>query len=293
MIDYINFIVVGIVNGGLYSLLALGLTLIFGVMRFINVAHGEMLTLGAYASIMWGLFVSTSPLGTLPAALVFVLLAGLVVAIVILSPISREGRFNAQQALVLTLGLSLFLSNGVQAVFGADYQQVPGLFATWALHIGDLTLEGQRLIILLGSAIISTVLMVFLRYTLPGLAIRATAQNPEAALASGIDIRRTQRLTFALGSALAGAAGALIAPIVYAFPAMGFPFTIKAFIVVIMGGLGSIWGALLAGYILGVTESLAVIWMPTGYDAMVGPLMMLLILILRPSGILGRMAERA
>jgi branched-chain amino acid transport system permease protein len=292
VIHVVNFTLAGIMNGALYALLAVGLNLIFGVMRFINVAHGDMLTLGAYASILWALLAHPSPAGAVTTAVVTVLLAGVAVERALIAPIARDGRLDERRALVLTLGFSMFLSNLILAVFGAEYRSVPGGLASGALHLGDLTLEGQRLVVLAGSLILSALLMGFLRFTLIGLAIRATAQNAEAALSSGIDIRRIRTLSFAIGSALAAAAGALIAPITYAFPAMGFPFTLKAFIVVVVGGLGNIWGGLLTGYLLGVAESLAVLWMPTGYNAIIGPAMMLLVLILRPIGIFGRKMQR-
>lgn len=292
MIHIINFIVAGVMGGAIYALVGVGLNLIFGVMRFVYVANGEMLALGAYASFVWGVLVSPDPVWSVLIALVVGLIVGVTLERSVISAIAREGRFNDQQALVLTLGLSMLLSNLILAVFGADYRR-PGALASWALHIGDLTLEGQRLVALVASFLLSTLLMVFLHFTRIGLAVRATAQNPDAALASGIDVRRVMTLTFALGSALAAAAGALVAPITYAFPAMGFPFTIKALTVIIMGGLGNLWGALASGYLLGVAESLSVLWLPTGYNALVGPLLMVLVLMLRPGGIFGRRASRA
>jgi branched-chain amino acid transport system permease protein len=154
-------------------------------------------------------------------------------------------------------------------------------------------LEGQRLVILAGSIVLAAALMLFLRFTLVGLAIRAVGENPAAAQANGISVPRIRLITFALGSELAGAAGALITPVTYAFPAMGFNYTLYAFITIIIGGLGSVWGAVLAGFLLGIAESLSVIWLTTGYNAIVGPGLMLLMLLLRPQGLLGRRLARA
>lgn len=126
-----------------------------------------------------------------------------------------------------------------------------------------------------------------------GLRLRAVGENPEAAQACGISVRRIHLLTFALGSALAGISGALITPATYAMPAMGFNYTLYAFSVVIIGGLGSTWGAVLAGFLLGIAESISVIWLPSGYNAIVGPVLMLVVLILRPQGLLGRITARA
>jgi branched-chain amino acid transport system permease protein len=154
-------------------------------------------------------------------------------------------------------------------------------------------LERQRLVILGGSIILAAALMLFLRFTLVGVAIRAVGENPDAAQANGVSVARIHLLTFAIGSALAGAAGALISPVTYAFPAMGFNYTLYAFMTIIIGGLGSVWGAVLAGFLLGIAESVSVMWLASGYNALVGPALMLLMLVLRPQGLLGRGLVRA
>jgi branched-chain amino acid transport system permease protein len=293
IVDILTFIVLGIMTGGVYALLGLSLNLIFGVMRVINVAHGEMLTLGAYTAVLLGAVGIGGVALPVVAAILLVTFAGLVIARVLLRPLTIDGRVHEQRGMVMSLGLSLFLSNAVLAAFGPDYQRVPGVMARGAVEIGDLVLEGQRLVILAGSMVLATALMLFLRFTLVGLAIRAVGENPEAAQANGISVPRIHLITFALGSALAGAAGALITPVTYAFPAMGFTYTLYAFITIIIGGLGSVWGAVLAGFLLGIAESLSVIWLTTGYNAIVGPGLMLLMLLLRPQGLLGRRLARA
>jgi branched-chain amino acid transport system permease protein len=293
LLDLGYFAALGIMTGGLYGLLGLGLNLIFGVMRVINVSHGEMLTLGAYSAIVLGMTPAKSPWFAVAAAVVVVTVAGFLVARLLLRPITVEGRVHEQRGLVLTLGLSFVVANLILAVFGPDYQKVPGQLAEGAYTIGDLVLEKQRLAILLASVVIATALMLFLKYTLTGRAVRAVGENPEAAQACGISVRRIHLLTFSLGSALAGVSGALITPATYAMPAMGFNYTLYAFSVVIIGGLGSMWGALFAGFLLGVAESVSVLWLPSGYNAIVGPVLMLAMLIFRPQGLLGRLTVRA
>lgn len=293
ILDLVYFAVLGIMTGGLYGLLGLGLNLIFGVMRVINVSHGEMLTLGAYTAVVLGLTAIQSPWAAIVAGVVLVTLVGLAIARLLLRPITIDGRVHEQRGMVLTLGLSMVLSNLVLLVFGPDYQKVPGRLAEGALELGDLVLEKQRLVILAASLLFAALLMLFLRFTVTGLAVRAVGENPEAAQASGISVRRIHLLTFALGSALAGAGGALITPATYAFPAMGLGFTLYGFAVVIIGGLGSVWGAILAGFLLGIVESLSVLWLPSGYNAIVGPALMLFTLILRPQGLLGAKSGRA
>lgn len=293
ILDLVYFAALGIMTGGLYGLLGLGLNLIFGVMRVINVSHGEMLTLGAYTAIVLGLTAIQSPWAAILAGVLLVTLVGLTIARLLLRPITIDGRVHEQRGMVLSLGLSLVLSNLVLLVFGPDYQKVPGRLAEGAIELGDLVLEKQRLVILAASLVFAALLMLFLRFTVTGLAVRAVGENPEAAQASGISVRKIHLLTFALGSALAGAGGALITPATYAFPAMGLGYTLYAFAVVIIGGLGSVWGAILAGFLLGIVESLSVIWLPSGYNAIVGPALMLFTLILRPQGLLGAKSGRA
>jgi len=283
----LSYVLAGVITGGLYALLAIGLNLIFGVLRFINVAHGDMLTVGAFSAILAGWIVSGQIYATVPFAFIVVSLLGVVIARLCIARLARDGEFDEQRGLVLTLGLSMFVGSLILAIFGPRYQSVPGLSPLPNFQFAGVTFEGQRLLILVGSLTLTAALFAFLRYSLTGMAIRATAENPTAAQANGIHIRRMQTITFALGSAFAGAAGALVAPITYAFPAMGFPYTIYAFIVVVIGGLGSLWGALVAGYLLGVAESLSVLILPPGYNAAIGPLLMLTVLILRPQGLFG------
>jgi branched-chain amino acid transport system permease protein len=293
ILDIINFVALGIMTGSIYALLGLSLNLVFGVLRVINVAHGEMLTLGAYTAVLLAGVQFGGPLLPILAALLAVTFVGLIIARVLLRPLTTDGRIHEQRGMVMSLGLSLFLSNVVLALFGPDYQRVPGLIAGGVLEIGDLVLEGQRLVILAGTMMMATALMLFLRFTLLGLAIRAVGENPEAAQANGISVPMIHLITFALGSALAGGAGALITPVTYAYPAMGFNYTLYAFMTVIIGGLGQVWGAVLAGFLLGIAESLSVMVLPTGFNAVVGPALMLVALVFRPQGLLGRKLVRA
>ncbi len=293
LLDLVYFAALGVMTGGLYGLLGLGLNLIFGVMRVINVSHGEMLTLGAYTAIVMGLGGVTSPWAAIVAAVMVVTLIGFLIARYLLQPLTVESRIDEQRGMVLSLGLSLVLANLVLAIFGPEYQRVPGKLAEGSIVLGDLIIEKQRLIILIASLVLAAALMAFLRFTLTGKAIRAVGENPEAAQASGISVRKIHLLTFSIGSALAGAAGALITPATYAFPAMGLNYTLYAFSVVIIGGLGSVWGAIFAGFLLGIVESLSVIWLPSGYNTIVGPVLMLFTLIIRPQGLLGVKPGRA
>lgn len=293
MIDILYYIILGVMTGSLYGLLGFGMNVVFGVMRFVNLSHGDLLTIGAYAAVITAAAGFQSPWLGMAVGVFSVSILGLVIARTLLAPITVDGRVQEQRGLVMTLGLSLVIPNVILEVYGPDYQRVPGQFMSGLVEFGDLIIEKQRLAVFVGSLLIATLLTAFLRLTRLGRAIRAVGENPEAAQASGINVRNIHLLTFSLGAMLAGAAGALVTPVTYAFPAMGLNYTLYAISVVIIGGLGSIWGAMMAGLLLGIFESLSVIWMPSGFNALVAPLLMLLTLILRPQGLLGRKAGRA
>jgi len=293
MDDILYFVLLGLLTGSLYSLLGLGMNVIFGVLRLVNISHGDMLTVGAYIGVALVLANVNSPWINIAVAVAGVALLGLIIARILFAPITTAGRVDEQRGMVVTLGLSLVIPNLILQFFGPDYQRVPGQFMTGAVRIGDLPVDKQRMAIFIGSVLLAGGTMLFLQFTRLGRAIRAVGENPEAAQASGISVRRIHLLTFAFGAALAGAAGALVTPVTYAFPAMGLGYTLYAIAVVIIGGLGSIWGAMIAGLILGVAESLSVMWVASGYNALVAPVLMLLILIFRPQGLFGQKPGRA
>lgn len=285
---FLNLILAGIFTGGLYALLAIGQTLIFGVLRFINVAHGDMLTVGAFAAIAAGMALSGQAVVTVPFALLAAAIIGIGVASVAILRLSKNGEIDPDRGIVFSLGLSMVIGSVILTAFGPLYRAVPAAHPLPTFQVLDVTVEGQRLLVLVGSVVLTVLLFLFLRFTLTGKAIRATAENAPAAQANGINITKMQIISFALGSGLAGAAGALVGPITYAFPAMGFSYTIYAFIVVVIGGLGSLWGALAAAYLLGIAESLSVVLLPSGFNAAVGPLMMVAVMLFRPQGLFGR-----
>jgi branched-chain amino acid transport system permease protein len=251
-----------------------------------------MLTVGAYVGVALALAGLRSPWISMAVGVGAVAILGLLIARILISPITTQGRVDEQRGMVITLGLSLVLPNLILEIFGPDYQRVPGKFMSGSVMIGALPVDKQRLAIFIGSILLAGGLMLFLRLTRLGRAIRAVGENPEAAQASGISVRRIHLLTFTLGAALAGAAGALVMPVTYAFPAMGLGYTLYSISVVIIGGLGSVRGALIAGLMLGVAESLSVLWVASGYNALVAPVLMLLTLILRPQGLFGQKPGR-
>ncbi len=289
----LEFLVQGIVLGGLYALFAVGLTLIFGVLDVINVAHGEFFAVGGYlvfAAVVWlGL---PAPAGIVAAG-VGAFALGLLVYPLLLAPLRRRLGRRPQGALllVLTLGLSTFLQATMLAVAGGDYRQVPP-HVRGILDLAVTAVSYQRLLVLGVATALLGGLFVFLRLHRQGLALRAVAQDPDAAQAMGIDLGRIFALTLALGVGLAGVGGALMAPLFTVYPAVGFPLTIKAFAITILGGMGNLVGALLASLVIGVVESLAVMVIPSQWQNLIAFAVMIGVLLVRPQGLLGRAVTR-
>ena len=263
------------------------------MLEVINVAHGEFFTVGGY------LLFAAVILLRLPGAAGVVMagagafLLGLAVYPLLIAPLRRRlGRRPAGSLyLVLTLGLSTFMQSSLLAVAGGDYRQVPPL-VRGILEIGPTGVSYQRILVVSVAAALLASLFAFLRWNRLGLAVRAVAQNPEAAQAMGIHLDRIFSLTIALGVGLAGVGGALMAPLFNVYPAVGFPLTIKAFAITILGGMGNLAGALIASLVIGVTESLVVMVVPSQWQNGVAFAVMIAVLLLRPQGLLGRPAAR-
>jgi branched-chain amino acid transport system permease protein len=272
----------GILLGGVYALVAGGLTLIFGVMRVINLAHGELLMLGAYTTF-W-LFVR-SGLDPLLSLLVSVPLLFLIGAAVQRYLVGRVVRRPLLISLLLTFGLSLFLTGLAQQLWTNDYRSVP--YLSGSLPLAGLAVSRTRLVAFAVALVLTGAAYAFLRWGRWGRALRATSQNADAALACGVDVDRARLIAFALGAALAGAAGTLAAFMYSVFPEMGHTFMLKAFAVIVLGGMGSFAGAFLAALLLGLVEAFAAFWTTTQIAEALIYLLLVLALLLRPNGLFG------
>jgi branched-chain amino acid transport system permease protein len=275
-------IINGLVNGMSYVLIATGLTLVFGVLRIINFAHGEFYMLGAYLT-----YYAVSLAGVdyaVAAALATILVAGLGILAnrVFFWPLRREHEFTI---LLSSLGLALLLSNGGEFLFGADPKYVASPFADETMELGPIVVTEQRLLIFLAASVVLAVVYGFIRYTMLGKMMQATAQNPEGAALTGINIAWVHSYTFALACGLAALAGALVGPTAMIFPTVGNWAVLKGFIVVIMGGLGSVAGALVGGLLLGVIESLGGGYISLGFMEAIGYAMIIIVLLWRPDGL--------
>ena len=280
-------LVFGLLVGALYGLVALGLSLVFGVTKFLNVAHGELLMFGGYASFWAFSLLDLDPFLTIPITIVFLFLIGALLYKFIFSrTVKLPEETKIKNTLLVAFGLSVILQNLALRFWTADDRGMTADYASVSFTIMDIRFPLVRLISL-GVAILFLVgLQIFLRKTFTGKAIRATVQNWEAASLMGIDIHKVYLLSFALGASLAGVAGTLVAVNYSIQPAMGLGWTMKALIVMVLGGLGNIPGTFIGGLILGVTESATSFFISSNYREVAGLVLFLLVLILRAQGII-------
>jgi branched-chain amino acid transport system permease protein len=275
----------GLLTGALYALIGMGLALIFGVMRIVNFAHGAFLMLGMYATwVFFDKFNINPYLGFIPAG-VLLFAFGWLVYLGLIRPIRNRSDF---MQILMTTGISLILVDGIQLKFGADYHQTNIELVNKTLRFGHFTLNAASLLsfAIAGALIIG--LQQFVVRSRTGQALRAIAQNSAVAPLMGINVTRIQGISFALGIMMAGIAGALLLPALYLFPSVGEDYTLKAFVIVVLGGMGSIEGAAIGGLVLGVAESLTSLYLGNEWALAVDFVLFLLVLSLKPSGIFGR-----
>jgi branched-chain amino acid transport system permease protein len=284
----LQHLVNGLVLGGTYALLGIGLTLIFGLMNVVNFAHGEFYTLGAYATF------AALGLGGVPflGALALAILAGIALGALMERVLLRPLRGESIDAIMLVMiGLWIAMQNGELLLWGGVAKSIPHPFPTAPLVLGPVSIAPLRLFVLGAALGLIAAAHLLIQRTRLGRAMRATFQDADTAALMGVRIGRIHTATFAIGSGLAAAAGALLGPIFLAYPSMGDLASLKAFSVVILGGLGNLWGATLGGLILGVAEELGAGYVSSGYRDAVGFVIIIAVLLLRPSGLVAR-AER-
>lgn len=278
-------VVNGLLTGALYALVGMGLALIFGVMRIVNFAHGAFMMLGMYATYVLFIRANLNPyFGSLIAGLLlfavgYVIYAGLLKRI--------HGQSDFMQIL-LTLGIGLILTDGIQLLFGADYHQINIPLLGRNYRLGSHLTVNAPWVVSFGIALaLAFGLYFFVMHTMLGRALRSIAQNRYAAPLMGINLHRVQAFSFAIGVAAAAVAGGLLLPVFYLYPGVGDQFTLKAFVMVVLGGMGSITGAASAGLALGVVESLTSLYLGNEWALPVDFVIFLLVLSLRPSGLFG------
>jgi len=282
-------LVFGLLIGALYGLAALGLSLVFGVTKFLNVAHGELLMFGGYSAFWLFTLLDIDPLVSLPLTILFLALIGLVLYQLLFSRMVRlTEEIKIKNTLLVGFGLSIILQNLAMRMWSADDQGIAAAYTGQALTFLGLRFPVVRLMSLGVALVCLAGLQLFLQRSYTGKAIRATVENWEASTLMGIDIYRVYMLSFIIGAALAGVAGALVSVSYSINPAIGLDWTLKALIVMVLGGLGSPVGTFIGGLILGVTESATSVLISTDYREVAGLLLFLLVLIFRPQGLFGK-----
>lgn len=281
---FLQLIVNGLLIGGVYGLISVGLTLVFGVLRIVNFAHGELLMLGMFAGFwayrLLGLDPNLAAILVLPGFFAL----GLAIYYVVIRPVLSSA---ALAQFFCTIGLSIFLQNAALLAWGADLRSLHTTYSQSYLEIGEVTVSVVRLIAFVASMLLSAALLVFLHYTFMGKAMRAMVQNPQAAVLIGIPVGRTYAIAFALGIACVGAAGAILVPIFQIYPSIGLNFVLTAFVVVVLGGMGSVHGAIIGGLIVGLVEALSGYFIAPTVKEVVYYMIFLAILLMRPSGLFG------
>ena len=282
---YFNVAVGGVLTGLVYGLMALGLSVIFGVVRVVNFAHGEMMTIAMYIAVaLFSAFhldplVMMVPIAAVLFAFGYALQAGLI-NVFITRP--EHSQF------LLLVAIAIIIVNVLLIVFGPDAQNVQASYAFDSFQIGRLIIDATKLYAGIAAVVVAAVLFAFFRYTVLGAAIRACADNYTGALVVGLDVKRLYALTFGLGSACVGAAGCMLLLIFDVTPAVGPSYTLLAFVIVITGGLGSMPGALIGGVLIGLTEAMAGLLFSPSAKSMFAFAILVVVLLFRPQGIMGK-----
>lgn len=280
----VQVIVSGLLIGGVYALLAIGITLVLGVMKIVNFAQGELLMVGMYATLLLHTGLGMHPYLALPLVTVLLFAAGALMYSGLLRWTITGGH---TRQIVLTLGVGISLQSVALMAFGGDYRSLemePFLGGT--IEIGGITVGTTRLAAFVVAVVSTGGLLWVLDRTLFGKAIRATAMDTDAARLMGIPVRRVYLLTMGVGAALAGMAGAMLTPLYSVYPTVGVQLLLIGFVVVVLGGLGSVVGAFLGGLIIGVVEALSSFWVGAAVSQVVVFALFLVVLLVRPQGIM-------
>ncbi len=278
-------IVSGILIGGIYSLIAIGLNLIFGVMRIINFAHGALMMLAMYTTFGIVSLLKINPYLTLLVTIPLLFLIGFFIQRYLINQV-LESPESIQ--ILLTLGLALWIENGALMLWSPNFRSLVLSSRGSNLYFYEIAVNLPRTYAFLFALFCVIILNIFLRRTDLGLAIRAAAENKDGAYLSGINVKKIYTLAFGIGSACVGAAGTLVMPFLYVYPEVGYLFLLNAFIVVVMGGMGNLMGAFYSGLIVGITESLGGLFLKGSLKSALVYSIFILLLLFRPKGLFTR-----
>lgn len=278
-----ELLLLGLFLGTTYGLIALGLSLVFGVQSVVNLAHGEFLMLGAYSTFfIWSVF-NLHPLIATVLSIPLLFALGALIQDQLIERITHKPQVTS---LILTFGLSIFLMNTAQGLFTANFRTIG--YLTGPIELGGASFAANRFITFAATGIALASVLGFIKYTDWGKAIRATSQAPEIAKACGIDTRKVRIVAFGIGAATAGFAGSFIGIMYQIFPDMGFNYLIKAFVIVVLGGLGSIVGAVVGGILFGIVEVFGSYILDSTTAETIAFFSLVLLLLVRPQGLFGK-----
>jgi branched-chain amino acid transport system permease protein len=279
----VQILVNGLLLGGLYGIVTVGFSLVWGVTSVVNIAHSSFITLGAYAAYVLYSQFGLGPFAALPFVMIFLYLVGYVIQRQV---INRVIRYGLVMTLIVAFGIDLMLTNAIQVIFTADYQKVT--YDIGGLTLGTVQIPYLRLAIFVMALVLTALLALFLSHTRPGRAIRATALNQEAAQMMGVSIDKVYANTFAVAASIAGGAGCLMATLYSFNPEIGRGFLTKVFVITVLGGLGSLPGAIIGGLLIGLVEAFTTVYVGAGYTELMAFGVLVTILALRPQGLLGK-----
>lgn len=281
-------IVNGILMGGVYGLVAIGLTLIFGVMKIINFAHGSLMMLGMFTTYWLYVLAGLDPYLSLLLSIPCLFVVGLLIERFLIAQVLDAPAHNQ---LLLTLGISLFIENFALFLWTPNFRTLEVTYLRKAAMVGSVMISLPKLVAFIFAIILTILLYCFLKGTDMGKAIRAASEEREGALTVGINLRRIYYVAFGIGAACVGAAGTLTAPFFYVNPHVGGIFVITAFVVVVLGGMGNFIGALVGGLIIGLAESVGAAFVPGQLKQFIIYFIFILVLLFKPEGLFGRTSE--
>jgi branched-chain amino acid transport system permease protein len=281
----LQHVVNAIVLGGTYALLGIGLTLIFGIMRVVNFTHGELYAFGAYAVYWLVVTGGVSFFVALPVAVLAGIVLGALVEFVLLRPMRGA---DIDTTMLVMIGAWIVMQNGEMLVWGGVAKSIPTPFGETPLVLGPISVAWLRLFALGSALVLIAGTFALINHTKLGTAMRATFQDSDTAALMGVNIRAIHTATFAIGSGLAAAAGALLGPVFLVQPTMGDLASLKAFAIVILGGLGSVAGATIGGFVLALVEEMGAGYISSGYRDAMGFLIIIVVLLIKPTGLFAR-----
>lgn len=285
MLVFVQTIVAGILIGGIYSLIGIGMTLIMGVMGIINLAHGQLMMVAMYITFVLSNYIHIDPYLSLLVTMPSLFVLGCFLQKSLLNPLMKKESILPENQVLMTVGIGMVLAEAARFIFSSDYKTVKTSYSSSAFFLGNISFSVPMCIAFIFAVAFTVAIFWFLLKTDIGRSIRATAQDKDAATLMGVNTSRVTIITFGLGSSLAAAGGSLLIPIFYLFPDIGGPFTLKAFVITVLGGLGSTVGAIFGGLVLGIVESLGATYIGLGYKEMIGFVIFVLVLVFLPGGL--------